>query len=134
MEFDLVSKIQQIEEWFVQNQASNKLIFVIGILIFLALLAVLVTKKYRIPIVVGYVFLGMVLSHDIIEFLPFLSAEQKEWYFFSLDNVEYLTNVALAFIAFTIGTELSIKTLKHLGKSIIFIAIIQCIAAFAVVT
>src|SRR5690554_3358932 len=134
MDFDVIEKLQEVEGWFLLNQAGNKLIYVIGILIFLALLVVLVTKKYRVPIVVGYVFLGMLFSHDIINALPFIGAEQKEWYFFALSNLGYVTNIALAFIAFTIGTELSIKMLKKLGKPIMFIAFIQCIAAFSIVT
>ncbi|AZO93681.1 cation:proton antiporter [Halocella sp. SP3-1] len=133
MDFE-IDKLRDIGEWFVLNQASNKFIYVVGFLIFMALLVVLLSKKYRVPIVVGYVFLGMLFSHDVISALPFISPEQKEWYFFTLSNFEYMTNIALAFIAFTIGTELSVKMLRRLGKPIMFIAFIQCIAAFLVVT
>ncbi|HLV10130.1 MAG TPA: cation:proton antiporter, partial [Halanaerobiales bacterium] len=107
MSYEFVEKLQEIEEWFVINQASNIFVYVLGILIFMALMVVLISKKYRVPIVVGYVFLGMLFSHDIVNGLPFLGPEQKEWYFFALNNFEYLTNIALAFIAFSIGTELS---------------------------
>jgi Kef-type K+ transport system membrane component KefB len=55
-------------------------------------------------------------------------------YTFVLANLDYVTNIALAFIAFTIGSELSIKTIKRLGKSIFSIAIMESVAAFIVVT
>jgi len=54
-------------------------------------------------------------------------------YTFILSNLDYVTNIALAFIAFTIGSELSIKTIKRLGKSIFSIAIMESAAAFLVV-
>ncbi len=134
MEVELIEKLRDIEEWFLLNQAGDKFIYVIAFLIFTAFLVVLLAKKYRVPIVVGYVFLGILLSHDIVNKLPFLTAEQKEWYFFSLENFEYIANIALAFIAFTIGSELSIKILKRLGKSIIFIALLEATGAFIIVT
>lgn len=134
MEIDLIEKLQSIEEWFLLNQVGDKFIYVIGFLIFAAFLVVLLAKKYRVPIVVGYVFLGILLSHDIVNKLTFLTAEQKEWYFFSLGNFEYIANIALAFIAFTIGSELSIKILKRLGKPIIFIALLEATGGFIIVT
>ncbi|AZO93678.1 cation:proton antiporter [Halocella sp. SP3-1] len=133
MDFE-IDKLRGFGEWFLLNHANNKLIYVLGILIIMAFLVVLLTKRYRVPIVVGYVFLGMLISHDVINFLPFIGSVQKEWYFFALNNLGYLTNIALAFIAFTIGTELSIKTLKQLGKSIIFIALLESTGAFMIVT
>lgn len=134
MDVDLVEQIQSIEEWFLLNHINNKLIYVAAFLIFSALLVVLLTKKFRIPIVVGYVFLGILLSHDIVNTIPFLTAQQKEWYFFSLSNFEYVANIALAFIAFTIGSELSIKILKRMGKPIFFIALLEAVGAFILVT
>ncbi|MFW6035419.1 MAG: cation:proton antiporter [Halothermotrichaceae bacterium] len=131
---DIVDQLKILQEWFLLNQAGNKMIYVVGILIFLALLLVLVSKKYRIPIVVGYVFLGILLSVDVIKALPFLTSTVKNWYIFSLDSFEYITDIALAFIAFTIGSELSLKIFKKVGKSIGYITILQGLGTFVVVT
>ena len=71
METAIVHKLQELQEWFLVHQVANKEIYVIALLIFLAYLTVLFTKKMKAPIVVGYVFLGILLSVDIIQALPF---------------------------------------------------------------
>ena len=133
MNSEVVSELTRMEEWLVQNNVADKEIFVLAILIFLSLLVIFVAKKYQIPIVVGYVFLGILLSGDVIEAIPFLSEAQKEWYLYSLESISYVTNLALAFIAFTIGSELSVKILKKMGKSIVYIVLLEATAAFTLV-
>ncbi len=134
MDTDLIGKLEDLETWMINYRYSDKVIFIVAILIILALFVVLVTKKYRVPIVVGYVFLGILMSVDIIKWLPFLSAEQKGWYLFTINSFEYIANIALAFIAFTIGSELSVRVFKRLGKSITFVAFLESLGAFLVVT
>jgi len=124
----------EVEEWLVLNNVANKELYLISLLLLFAFLVVLLAKKYRIPIVVGYVFLGILLSPDIISIFPVIDSETVNMYTFVLSNLDYVTNIALAFIAFTIGSELSIKTLKRLGKSIFSIAIMESVLAFVVVT
>ena len=134
MEAELVIKLQELQEWFFLNQAGDKAIYIIASLIFLSLIVVNIARKYKVPIVVGYVFLGILLSVNIIEWLPFLTPAQKEWYAFTIESFDYVTNLALGFIAFTIGSELSIKLFKKLGKSIGIIVIFETTFAFSLVT
>lgn len=124
----------EAKEWLLTNNIANKELYLISFFMLLAFLIVLLAKKYRVPIVVGYVFLGILLSPDIISIFPAVDEQISQMYIFSLANLDYVTNIALAFIAFTIGSELSVKTLKRLGKSIFSIAILQTVAAFVVVT
>ncbi|MCF8001416.1 MAG: cation:proton antiporter [Halanaerobiales bacterium] len=133
MNVDTVSKLANMEEWLVQFNVAEKEIYVLSIFVFLALLVIFSAKKYKIPIVVGYVFLGILLSVDVIDSIPFLSTAQKEWYKYSLESVSYVTNIALGFIAFTIGSELSIKLLKKMGKTIVYIVLLEATAAFGLV-
>jgi len=123
-----------VEQWLVLNNIANKELYLIASFLLFAFLVVLLAKKYRIPIVVGYVFLGILLSPDIISIFSVIDSETVNMYTFVLSNLDYVTNIALAFIAFTIGSELSIKTLKRLGKSIFSIAIMESVLAFVVVT
>lgn len=123
-----------VENWLVLNNIANKELYLISLLLLFAFLVVLLAKKYRVPIVVGYVFLGILLSPDIISLFPTIDQEMSNMYTFVLANLDYVTNIALAFIAFTIGSELSIKTIKRLGKSIFSIAIMESVSAFIVVT
>lgn len=133
MKSKIVEQILIYEEWFINNQVGNKEIFLISFFVISALCIVLIVKKYNIPIVVGYVFLGILLSVEVINVLPFLSLEHKVWYAFLINSFEYLTNIALGFIAFTIGSELSIKLFKKLGKSITFIVLFEGLGAFLMV-
>lgn len=133
MESKMVEQILSYEEWFINNQVGNKEIFLISFFVVSALIIVLIAKKYNIPIVVGYVFLGILLSVEVINVIPFLSLEHKVWYAFLISSFEYLTSIALGFIAFTIGSELSLKLFKKLGKSITYIVLIQGLGAFLMV-
>jgi Kef-type K+ transport system membrane component KefB len=133
MTANLGEEVSNIHEWLVVNSAADKEIFVLAVLVFLSLIVIFSAKKYKIPIVVGYVFLGILLSVDVIDWLPFLSHTQKEWYKFSLKNISYITNIALGFIAFTIGSELSVKLLKKMGKTIVYIVLLEASSAFALV-
>ena len=133
MNADTVSKLAEMKEWLVQFNVADKEIFVLSIFVFLSLLVIFAAKKYKIPIVVGYVFLGILLSVDVIDSIPFLSTAQKEWYKYSIESISYVTNIALGFIAFTIGSELSIKLLKKMGKTIVYIVLLEATAAFGLV-
>ncbi|MDZ7673331.1 MAG: cation:proton antiporter [Halanaerobiales bacterium] len=133
MTADLGKDVSNVHEWLILNNAADKEIFVLAVLVLLSLIVIFSAKKYKIPIVVGYVFLGILLSVDVIDWLPFLSHTQKEWYKFSLKNISYITNIALGFIAFTIGSELSIKLLKKMGKTIVYIVLLEASGAFALV-
>ncbi|GAB6098795.1 cation:proton antiporter [Halanaerocella petrolearia] len=130
----LVEEIYEFEEWLLMNQVGDKVIYIVGGLILAALFIVLMAKKYKVPIVVGYVFLGILLSVDLIERLPFLTAGQKAWYAFVIGSLDYIPQLALAFIAFTIGSELSIKIFKNLGKNIFYIVLLEAIGSFILVT
>ena len=120
----------EVENWLTLNQIAEKEIYIIAFFILSAFLVVLAAKKYRVPIVVGYVFLGILLSPDVVALIP---AVNTEFYSYVLADIDYITKIALAFIAFTIGSELSIKNIRRLGKSIFYIVVIQSVAAFAFV-
>ncbi|MCK5034380.1 MAG: cation:proton antiporter [Candidatus Sabulitectum sp.] len=81
-------------------------------------------KKISLPSLVGYMVLGVILGGSVFGI-------------FSEDNIHslgFLTDVALGFVAFTIGSELNIRGLKKLGKGIIYIILAESFAAFIVVT
>ena len=120
----------EVEKWLTINNIADKEIYAISFFILFAFLVVLISKKYRVPIVVGYVFLGILFSPDVISLVP---AVDTKFYTFVLADLDYITQIALAFIAFTIGSELSIKHIRHLGKSIFYIVVIQSLAAFVFV-
>ena len=77
--------------------------------------------------------MGILLSIEVINAIPFLKLEYKVWYAYIINSFEYVTTLALGFIAFTIGSELSLRLFKRLGKSITYIVILQGLGAFLMV-
>ncbi|AGB40732.1 Kef-type K+ transport system, membrane component [Halobacteroides halobius DSM 5150] len=134
MNLEAVNTLQELQHWLLTNQLSSKSLYIIGFFAVSALLIVLATKKLKVPIVVGYVFVGILFSGSVVKYFPFLSNLQTEWYTLIIENFSYVADVALAFIAFTIGSELSIKILKSLGKKILFIVLLESFGAFTLVT
>lgn len=81
------------------------------------------SKRLKIPQVVGYIAIGVILGSSFLDIV-------------SLDVVEQfqpLSSLALAFIGFTIGGELEYDNIKELGQSIVIIAFLNAAAAFALV-
>jgi Kef-type K+ transport system membrane component KefB len=103
---------------------SLPLIALLGAATVLSLYMGRLVKKINLPSLVGYMILGVVLGGSVLGILS------KE----NIHSLGFLTDVALGFVAFTIGSELNIKGLKKLGKGIIYIIVAESLAAFAVVT
>lgn len=80
-------------------------------------------KKIKIPQVVGYIAVGVVLGSSFFNIIPLTV----------VNNLRPLNNLALAFIGFTIGGELAYDNLKELGGSIAVIALMESLAAFLLV-
>ena len=52
----------------------------------------------------------------------------------TVHGLSFITDIALGFVAFSIGSELSIRTLRKLGRSIGLIIIFESLSAIIVVT
>jgi Kef-type K+ transport system membrane component KefB len=80
------------------------------------------THLIKITGIVGYIATGIILGPEVFGIVQLSSVE-----------IETMTNVALGFVAFVIGGELTISLLRKMGKSIISIIIGESIGAFFVV-
>ena len=100
------------------------LIALLGVAIVLSLYMGRLVKKIHLPSLVGYMVLGVLLGGSVFGFLT----EEN------VNSLSFLTDVALGFVAFTIGSELNISGLKKLGKGIIYIILAESLMAFIVVT
>lgn len=126
---DPAFELHNLQEWFHVYELQTKAIYLLSFFLVLAMLAIIVSKKYNLPIVVGYVLFGIVISPDILNLIPFLESEFHSWYEFLIIKLDYITQIALSFIVFTIGSELSLRTFKRLGKSIYIITIFEALGA-----
>ena len=85
-----------------------------------------VAKKLHLPAVTAYLVAGLILGPYCIGALDisglgFNSLEQVE-------TVSFISNAALGFIAFAIGNEFRLDSLKHMGGQAITIGIVQAVA------
>lgn len=103
--------------------SSIPLMAVLGGAVVLSLYAGRLARKTGLPSLVGYMILGVVLGSSV---LGVLSAEGTR-------TLSFLTDIALGFVAFTIGSELNIRELRKLGKGIIYIILAESFAAFFMV-
>jgi Kef-type K+ transport system membrane component KefB len=103
--------------------SSLPLMAVLGGAVVLSLYAGRLARKTGLPSLVGYMILGVVLGSSV---LGVLSAEGTR-------TLSFLTDIALGFVAFTIGSELNLRELRKLGKGIIYIILAESFAAFFMV-
>lgn len=92
----------------------------VAILLATGLLFGKVSKKLKLPNVTGYLVGGLLLGPSLLHIIPMGVIEE----------LGIISSVALAFIAFSIGTEMKIVYFKRVGATPIWIAI--CEATFAV--
>lgn len=100
------------------------LILSLAMAAFIAYLTKRLTGKLGIPIVTGYVIMGVFLG---VSLLKVFRTE-------TLDRLDIISDFALGIIGFTIGSELKKEVFQKLGKSIFLIAAGESILACIVVT
>ncbi len=84
----------------------------------------LFTRKVKLPSLIGYMFLGVFLGSSGLDILNESVLEQ----------LSFISEITLAFVAFSIGSELSFSTLKRLGYGIVSIIFAESFLAFFFVT
>ncbi|MCT4661374.1 MAG: cation:proton antiporter [Tissierellales bacterium] len=80
--------------------------------------------RFNIPSVPGYIIAGLILG---VSGFKIVNGD-------NLENFAFISDFALGIIAFNIGSELNIKVLKKMGKSILIIAVCESLGAFTLVT
>ena len=103
----------------------------LSIALFAGLMMSRVTKKWNLPAVTAYLVAGILIGPFClgmlgIEGVGFTSLE-------SVESFKILSDVALGFIAFTMGNEFRLEALKKVGKQAVVIAIFQALVATAFV-
>ena len=100
------------------------LVLAIGIIIVIGFLGGIAIRKAKLPRVTGYILVGIILSPSL---LGVISTE-------TLENLDIMTNISLAIIAFLIGGSLHLDPIKRQGKSIAWITALQSLGAWLLVT
>ena len=93
-------------------------VLLVGGLIFARLLG-----RLRFPDVTGYLIAGIILGPSVLNLI------HRQ----GVDSLALVSEVALAFIAFSIGSELKLSNLKKFGNKIIIVTIAEAMGAFIIV-
>ncbi len=80
-------------------------------------------KFARLPSLIGYMIVGVILGPSVLH----LFDEPL------MERLSFITEIALGFVAFSIGSELNLSSLKRLGMGIISIILVESFGAFIVV-
>lgn len=90
-----------------------------------------VAKKLNLPAVTAYLVAGLLLGPYCLGALhiPGMGFNTLE----QVESISVITQVAMGFIAFTIGNEFRLTQLKHMGRQAIIVGVLQAVVTTVVV-
>jgi len=100
------------------------ILFYLALILFSGLIFGRVVKMVKLPNVTGYLIVGLIIGPYCLKLIPLNTVVE----------FELISEIALAFIAFTIGSEFKISYLKKVGMTPIVIAIFEALTATVLVT
>jgi len=102
---------------FIGDFFSQSILLSLGAAIAIGLLFNRVVKKLGLPNVTGYLVAGVIIGPSCLQIIP------DSW----VHSLTLLVNVALGFIAFSIGGEFRFSKIKNIGKSVFIITMAQAL-------
>ena len=99
-------------------------LFYLAIIVFCGLAFGRLAKLCKLPNVTGYLIAGLILGPSVLGIIP------EE----AVTNFHLISDMALGFIAFSIGSEFKMSYFKHVGFTPIVIAIFEALLASVAVT
>ena len=103
---------------------GTNLILLLGIILLLGAIGGRLFQKLRIPQVVGYIVIGIIIGQSGLQVLS-VSV---------ITSLDPISSIALSLIGFLIGSELKISVLKKYGKQFVGILLFEAIVPFFVVS
>src|SRR5690554_2018163 len=106
------------------------LLFKVAIVLLVGYIGGVLANKLKLPNVSGYLVLGLLLGPSLglifSGYGGFITADDQS-------SLKFISELALSFIAFSIGSEFNLKTLKKNGKEINIITIFEVVVVVIVV-
>ena len=104
-------------------RVASGIILSLGVILILGFLMTRLTKLLKLPSVIAYLLVGIIIGPCLINLIP------GEF----ITRTSFISDVALAFVAFTVGEFFKFDIIKKsLGKAIV-ITIIESLATFALI-
>ena len=106
---------------------TGYILLAISIALILGLLSNRLSKKLNLPNVTGYLIVGILIGPYLFSLLfdGFGGVISEEM----VHSFGIMVDIALGFIAFSIGSEFKLSSIKKLGKGVIIITLFQALAA-----
>ncbi len=101
----------------------SSVILLLGVALLLAFAVGQVFRKLGIPQVVGFIVAGVFMGPSFLGLIP---SELNQ-------NLTFISDIVLGLIGFDMGGHLHFAELRHLGKSIIWIVVMNVLGAFVLV-
>jgi len=111
-----------VHTWF--SDLGLPVLLIVGVMSLLAFWVGKSVRVLKLPSIIGFMVAGVILGPSV---LGVISEPVQE-------RLGFLTQIALGFVAVSIGIELSFRNLKRLGGSIVWIILGESLLAFAGVT
>lgn len=112
---------------FIQNSVGSNhvasVIISIALMLFLGFLMTRLTKKLRLPNVTAYIVTGILIGPFCLDLIPQTV----------IDGMDFLSDIALAFIAFSTGEFFRLSTLRKNGMKVVIITVLEALMATIVV-
>lgn len=99
------------------------MLFYVAAILFAGMFVAKILEGVKLPNVTGYLIAGLIIGPSILAIIP------KE----GADKLSIISEAALSFIAYSIGSQFNIGNLKGLGKGVILITVLEAFTAVALV-
>lgn len=96
----------------------------LSIILFSGFLMTRVTKKLRLPDVTGYILAGIVIGPYMLHLIP------REM----ITGMDFITDIALAYIAFGVGKYFKLSELRKNGRRIFVVTLLEALSAALLIT
>lgn len=103
---------------------ENRIIIDVAVILFSGILFGRIGKFFKLPNVTGYLIAGLLLGPSVFNIIPMEM----------VDNFAVMSDIALGFIAFSVGSEFSLDYFKKVGLAPIIISITEAFGGIIFVT
>ena len=112
-----------LDEIYAKLASSSQvapIIISIALMLFLGFAMTRITKCLRLPNVTAYIVTGILIGPYCLDLIPAQI----------IDGMDFISDIALAFIAFSVGEFFRLSTLKKSGMGVILITLLEaCMAS-----
>lgn len=107
-----------------ETNSVATVIISIALMLFLGFSMTRLTKRLRLPNVTAYIVVGILIGPFCLNLVPATV----------IDGMDFLSDIALAFIAFSTGEFFKLSTLKKNGMKVVIITVLEaCLATVVVI-